>query len=158
MNTCERLPRMFKEIHPLTPFKENDLWQNICTPWKIFSDLGRSQTNLNNECLPKIAVHSDEKQYCIEAELPGMAKEDIHLEMNNGYLTLQGERHESCEHHEEDGYWLHERHFGSFSRSIRLPEDAQTEQITASHKDGLLSIVIPRQAKAQAKAIPVQEA
>lgn len=160
MNMNERLPRMFEEFQPLTPFRGHDFWDRMFDfsfPMNFFAKPLKSQEMNDSTFLPKIDLHSDDQKYTLEAELPGMKKEDIHLEIDNGYLTLRGQRQESTDK-EEKGYQLHERHFGSFTRSMRLPDDALTEQISAKQKDGMLTVEIPRNAQKQAQQIAVEQA
>ena len=153
MNEC--LPRVFDECPPLRPLRSPDLWDELFAPRFPVNFLDFGTVNAS-ACLPKIDLHSDEHKYTLQAELPGMTKDDVHLEIEAGCLTLHGERHENS-HSKENGYELHERHFGSFTRKFTLPEDALIDKITASQKDGLLTIAIPRESK-PAQRIPVQSA
>jgi len=85
--------------------------------------------------------------YTITVELPGVAEDDIHLSVNDHVLTLQGEKRTS---REEKGtsYYFTERAYGAFSRSFRLPPDADAERVDAALKDGVLTISVPRHAPA----------
>ncbi|MBO4336186.1 MAG: Hsp20/alpha crystallin family protein [Desulfovibrio sp.] len=155
MKTNERFPRLFDECPTPRPLRSPDLWDELFSP-RFPMNFVDSKTVNASACLPKIDLTSDEHTYTLQAELPGLTKDDVHLEIEDGCLTLHGERHESS-HSKEDGYELHERHFGSFTRKLTLPEDALIDKITASQKDGLLTIAIPRESK-PAQRIPVQSA
>jgi len=91
---------------------------------------------------PRIEVLEKEGKLCVLADLPGVKKEDLNVEVTDEAVTIAGERrHESSK--EERGYYQSERSYGSFYRSIPLPEGVQTESATAEFKDGVLQIEIP---------------
>jgi len=104
---------------------------------------------------PAVNITETEKAYQVRADLPGVKKEDIKLTHENGVLAISGERrHELKEtkgkvHREESA-------FGSFCRSFTLPDDADAEHIEALHKDGALTVTIPRSAPKQPKAQPIR--
>ncbi len=111
--------------------------------------------NENGEWMPKIDVKETEAEFVINAEVPGMSKEDISITMTDGLLTLSGEK--KHEHEEKKGdYHVMERRFGSFKRSFRLPEHVEAEKIDASYKDGVLTISIPKPETVQPKKIEIK--
>jgi HSP20 family protein len=77
----------------------------------------------------------------IKAELPGMKREDVDVSFQNGVLTISGERKEEQEH-KDAGYLVKERRYGSFRRSMTLPEGIDESKIKASFKDGLLEVSV----------------
>ena len=82
--------------------------------------------------------------YLLSAELPGFKKEDIHVDIQNGYLTISAERHSEDEKKDSKGNVIHsERSFGSFSRSFNL-SGIDEDKITASYKDGVLALTMPK--------------
>ena len=85
------------------------------------------------------------------------SKEDIKLKLHDGTLLISGERKEEKENKEGESSWV-ERSFGSFMRSFKLPENVDAEAITASCKDGVLTVTIPKTEvkKPEAKEIPVE--
>jgi len=93
--------------------------------------------------VPSIDVSESENQFMITAELPGMKKEDINISLENGRLSISGER--SFEN-EEKGKTYHrvETQYGSFNRSFQLPDNVSEESITATYEDGLLNITIDK--------------
>lgn len=93
--------------------------------------------------VPSIDVSETENQFMITAELPGMKKEDINISLENGRLSISGER--SFEN-EEKGKTYHrvETQYGSFNRSFQLPDNVSEESITATYEDGLLNITIDK--------------
>lgn len=91
---------------------------------------------------PAIDVEEKDGNYLVRADLPGMKKSDIHVELKDGYLTLRGER--KSEHEEnKDNYHRIERTYGTFERSFRVPEGVTEKEIHAKYKDGVLELTIP---------------
>lgn len=88
-------------------------------------------------------------QYEITAELSGLDEDDFDLTLNDHVLTLSGEKKVEREEKEKD-YYMKERHFGSFKRTLNLPDDAETDALDASFKDGVLKILIPKSEEAAA--------
>jgi HSP20 family protein len=101
-----------------------------------------------------------ENDNCIEitAEVPGVAEEDINLSFSNGILTVSGEK-KSEEKKEGETYHITERQYGSFSRSLKLPYEPEQNDITASFKDGILKIMVPKpkEMKPDVYKIPIQK-
>lgn len=109
------------------------------------------------EFMPRVNVSEDEKEITVEAELPGMSEKDIDVRLEGNLLTLSGEKKQ--EHEEKKkGYHYTERSFGSFTRTIELPGEADPEKVQAAFKDGVLKIQVPRPdgAKSTAKKIDVR--
>lgn len=93
--------------------------------------------------LPAMDLVESGDAYVLRADLPGVAEEDVHLELEDGVLTLSGERH--AEHREQDGGAVRlERSFGSFRRQLTLPEGVDPETIAASFEQGVLEVRIPK--------------
>jgi len=92
---------------------------------------------------PVIDVREGEKQMTIHAELPGVPKENVSIDLNDDILTISGSRnHEKKE--DKETYHLVERSYGSFSRSMRLPKGNDPSKINASFKDGVLEVSVPK--------------
>lgn len=104
---------------------------------------------------PSADVYEEDAQYVIKAELPGVDKSNIHLDVENNILVLKGERTEDKEVKEEN-YYRREMACGSFQRSFALPDGINTDAIAADYKDGVLKITIPKPETLQPKKIPVQ--
>jgi HSP20 family protein len=109
--------------------------------------------------MPAVDVVESEKAYEITAELPGMDEKNIEVKVTDGSLTIKGEKQEEKEE-KERGYYLQERHYGSFERSFELPESVDPDKIEASSKNGVLTVTLPKKAEAQkaAKKIEVKGA
>jgi HSP20 family protein len=90
---------------------------------------------------PVVDVVTEGEDMVIRAELPGMKREDVDVSFQNGVLTISGERKEE-EERKEANYLVKERRYGSFSRSMTLPEGVDESKIKASFKEGLLEVTV----------------
>lgn len=99
---------------------------------------------------PRIDVTEDGNEIRISAELPGMDEKDIDLSIQNNMLTIKGEKKEEKEDKGKD-YYRMERSYGSFVRTIPLPVEVDTDKVEAKFKKGVLSITLPKTAKAVAE-------
>ena len=105
--------------------------------------------------VPTVDISETDGEYLIKAELPEVKKEDVRVTVEDGVLTLQGERrHEK----EEKGKKFHrvERSYGSFVRSFALPESVDEGGVKAEYKDGVLNLHLPKSEKAKPKAVEVK--
>ena len=99
---------------------------------------------------PKVDMTENDKEIKISAELPGVDEKDIDVSLQKDMLTIKGEKKEEKEDKGKD-YYRMERSYGSFSRTIPLPVDVETDGVEAKFKKGVLSITIPKTAKAVAE-------
>ena len=120
------------------------------------SPLGASlETQFPGGWLPAVDVHDGKDAVTVKAELPGMKKEDIDISLQEGVLTLSGERKGGRD--EQRGGASHcERWFGRFQRSISLPYKVDTKTIKAAYTDGVLTIELAKAEEAKPKQIKVQ--
>lgn len=104
----------------------------------------------------KLNVSGGDKEYEISIELPGLSEEDIHIDLQGNVLTIQGQKEEVNEDKDKH-YYRVERSSGAFQRTLSLPDDADTEGMTATMKNGLLTLTIPRKAtqKEAVRRIPI---
>ena len=103
---------------------------------------------------PTVDIYDNDENIVIKAELPGIEKKDIVIDVKDGVLTLKGERSFENEVKEEK-YYCRERTFGKFERVFRLPADVDPEKISADYKDGILKIDIPKPEEQKPKQITV---
>jgi HSP20 family protein len=97
---------------------------------------------------PAVNIAESDKAYEISAELPGMDEKSIEVKLANDVLTIKGEKQEEREE-KEKGYHVQERHFGSFERLFQVPVGVDTDKITATFKNGLLTVTLPKSAEAE---------
>ncbi|GMQ96799.1 MAG: Hsp20/alpha crystallin family protein [Gammaproteobacteria bacterium] len=103
---------------------------------------------------PAVDIKEEKDSYVIHADLPGIDRKDIEVSMENGVLTIHGER--KIDHEEEKvNYKRVERVRGSFFRRFTLPDTANQDQVNANYKDGVLSVVIYKHEKLQPRKIEV---
>ncbi|KAI0827189.1 HSP20-like chaperone [Trametes gibbosa] len=106
---------------------------------------------------PRVDVHEDKEKNLVSAtfELPGINKQDVHLDLRNNVLTVSGETKAESEK-QENGYVVRERRFGRFARSLPVPQGVKPEEISAAMDNGVLTVTFPRQtAEQQPKRITV---
>jgi HSP20 family protein len=104
---------------------------------------------------PSVNVYEKDANIVLEAELPGVKKEDIDVRIDNGILTLKGERKEE-EEVKKENYFRRERFSGSFLRSFPLPSGADADTVEATFKDGLLTVKVPRSKEAKRNRVEVR--
>lgn len=119
-----------------------------------FPSLGNGMTNVT---LPNIDVSETDKEIEITAELPGLEDKDVQINVSDNVLTIRGEKKAEKEQKDKN-YRLVERSYGSFERSLELPEGVNADAIKASIDKGVLKVVVPKPAPAQSKKIEVKSA
>jgi len=128
---------------------------------RLFDDFTRGfpafSTGGGNEMLPSVDVTETDKQIEITAELPGLEEKDVQVNFADNVLTIRGEK--KAEKEEKDkAYRLVERSYGSFVRSLQLPDGVDANTIKASIDKGVLKVTVPKPAPAQVKKIDVKAA
>jgi len=103
---------------------------------------------------PKVDIVESESVFVLHAELPGMSREGIGVSLEDGVLTLSGERKLEGEN-EAQGYVHRERRFGSFKRSFKLGKKVQADTISASYKEGVLAVTLPKAEEIKPRQIEV---
>lgn len=103
---------------------------------------------------PAVDIREEDNRYVLFADIPGVDRKDIDISLEDGVLTIRGER---CMDKEQptEGFRRRERVSGTFLRRFTLPETVNTESITATAKDGVLQVEIPKQEKPQARKIAI---
>lgn len=104
--------------------------------------------------MPSVDISETDSSYLIKAEIPGVDKEDVKVTIEDGMLTIQGERRQEKEKKEKK-YHRIERSYGSFMRSFRVPDDADESAVQAEFKDGMLNITLNKTRKNKSNAIQV---
>ena len=124
--------------------------------------LNRMFANLYGESFdrawtPAVDIYeNNQHEVVLKAELPEVKREDIAITFENGVLTIRGERKYENEVKRENVQRM-ERHYGAFSRSFTLPSTVDPSQISATHKDGVLTIRLPQRDEAKPKQIQISE-
>lgn len=111
-------------------------------------------SNLLSGWTPALDVHEDKDNYTVQAELPGMKREDIEVSLHDGTLSISGERKSETKHQDAE-VCRAERYFGHFQRTVALPSAVAADKVKASYKDGVLTITLPKTEEAKPKQIDV---
>ena len=147
---------------------------NAITRWDPLKEMEELQNRLSNlfsrfptrmgddkeesistaEWAPLVDITEDDKEYLIKAELPDVKKEDVKVSVENGRLTITGER--KFEKEESKKYHRVERLYGRFVRSFIVPDIAEADKVSAEFADGVLKVHLPKSEKAKPKQIEVK--
>ena len=136
----------------LTPFRSN-YYVSAYDPFKEMEEFERRFFGQRTPAM-KTDIRETENAYILESDLPGFSREDIHAEINNGYLTIRAE-HKSENEDKNESYLRRERSYGSFSRTFDL-DGIDAEAITASFKNGVLTLELPKMQKKDEEARRVE--
>ncbi|QGX41290.1 Hsp20/alpha crystallin family protein [Permianibacter aggregans] len=140
-------------------------------PWSMFDSLQRdinraferrsrfseddSGELLSSAWIPSVDVKDEERQVVLYADVPGIDPKDIHVESNNGVLTIKGERKFEKEFNEKDFHRI-ERSYGTFFRQFSLPDNVSGDDISAKYNNGVLEVRMPKKKASEARRISVQ--
>ena len=140
--------------------------------WDPFQDLVTMSNRLNRRLndsytprtedsfgawAPPVDIFERQDHLVIRAEIPGVKMEDMDVRIENGVLTLHGERKQETEVKEENAYRM-ERIYGMFTRSFSLPTTVDAAKITATYKDGVLQVTVPKVETAKPKKVEIKAA
>ena len=140
--------------------RKNDMEPRTNDVWGLQSDINRlfdafmtpfDGNEFRNTVSPKLDIAELKDKYEIKAELPGMDEKDINLAVEDGVLSISGEKKSETED-KSKGYYLKECSYGTFNRSIRLPENIADDKIAAKFDKGVLVIDMPKKEPTVAKA------
>ena len=133
----ERMNRLFSDVLARSPLGEEEITKGA---W-----------------VPAVDIYETHESLILKAELPGITKEDVSVEVEDNTLTLKGEKKFEAEVKEEN-YHRVERSYGNFQRSFTLPATVDQEKVKAKFKDGILEIRLPKVEEAKPKQIKVEVA
>jgi len=127
---------------------------------EFFNDFNRLSSPLLSETmranlLPRLNISETDSKYFIEAELPGVKQNDVELKLDNNILIIKGNAEETNENKERN-YFMRERYHGSFQRSLKLPNNINEDDISATFKDDILNIEITKKLENSTKKIEVK--
>ena len=104
---------------------------------------------------PSVDVYEKNDEYVINAEIPGLSKEEIKIDVKDGSLTISGEKKYE-DKNEDENYIRVERRSGKFERTFNLPENVNAESVSASYKNGVLQVSLPKKEEAKPKQIDIK--
>ena len=137
----------FRDLRTLQE-EVNRLFSNNLTPSFADEGIGRGAWN------PNVDIYENKDQIVLEAELPGMNREDFDLTIENNVITLRGERRFEKKD-DADNYHRVERAYGSFTRSFTVPQTVSGEGASAEYRNGVLRVTLPKREETKARRIEV---
>ncbi|HWC65717.1 MAG TPA: Hsp20/alpha crystallin family protein [Thermoanaerobaculia bacterium] len=148
------LMRMETPIRGLDKLSET-LNRFLANPWPTFDRAPLEEALTVADWSPAVDIQENDKEYLIKAEIPEVKKENVKLTVEEGALTIRGERFKEKE---EKGKRFHrmERSYGTFLRSFTLPVDADEKKIEAKFEDGMLNVILPKSEINKPKAIEIK--
>jgi HSP20 family protein len=127
---------------------------------RLFEDAGRGwrkdEPAATTTWSPSVDIYETETEIVVKAELPGIERKDISLNLEKNVLTVKGERRFEKETNEEN-YHRIERNYGAFSRSFSIPATVDEEKIRAEYRDGVLRIALPKKEQVKPKQIQIND-
>jgi HSP20 family protein len=146
-----------RPLTPFTPFYDIEQWFEDAwkRPFSMLSPFMWSDLRSDlYEISPTVDIYEEGKEVVLKADLPGMKKEDIKIDVSDNILTITGEKRKE-EKVEKEDYYRHERVFGSFHRKFELPTDLDTEKIKAHFEDGILEVRFPMTKEVEKKHMKI---
>lgn len=139
---------MKKELFPIIRPAEIDRW---------FEDIFEPDYGLRAvaDKYPKIDLKETEKELIVNAEIPGVDKKDIKVDVNENILTISFEKKQEKDEKDKNGWRIIERSYGRFSRTLTLPQAVKSEGAKASYKDGVLKITLPKQKETKTNTVKI---
>lgn len=144
------LNTIIPELNPRSPY--NTLRDQL---HRLFDTSASRAPESFGDWSPALDAFEDKDKYVIALELPGMKREDITVTVHDGVLTISGER-KSEQDVKTGSVHRSERFYGKFTRNVSLPATAKADAVTASYKDGVLKIELPKAEEAKPKSIEVK--
>ena len=150
---------MIRGLRVLDPWKDFGSLQERIN--RIFDDTIRTLYPTDGEELekgtwaPAVDIYETNDSFVVSADLPGLNKDEIQIDLKDNTLTLKGEK-KFEEKVSKDNYIRVERSYGSFVRSFTLPQNVDPEKIKAKYKEGVLEVTIPKKEDARPKQIKVE--
>jgi HSP20 family protein len=140
-----------RELNPWTTFRDlEEQFSQFFRDFPMATGIGAESS-----WVPAVDLTETDDAYLLEADLPGMKREDIELTVIDDVITLKGERKEE-KSEEQKGYRRVERSYGSFQRAFRVLGGVDTEKVDASFEEGVLKVSLPKRPESKPKAIEVK--
>ena len=141
------------EKKPLTPWSTLD---GLTDPFdRLWTDMARLGRIRQGAWSPAVDVRETQEAYTLEADVPGLKKEDISITVSDDTVTLKGERKSETESNDRT-YHRVERTHGAFTRSFRIPDGFDHEKVKAHYDQGVLTVTLPKREEAKPKRIDVK--
>ena len=135
------------------PWQTHHRLDRICDSFFSDTQLERSPESCNWS--PRVDVEETDKALVLRADLPGLDKKDMHINVEDNRLTIRGERKSQSEEKDANFHRV-ERTYGTFTRSFTLPATVLADQMEASYRDGVLEVVIPKAEEVKPREIEIK--
>jgi len=144
LSTLDAMDQLFDKLF------HRSLWQN-----ERMSSLFDESIGAFKDSKPKINLSESKKAFIIEAELPGVEKDDIKIDVNTNSVTIKADTRRE-EKEEKEDYYHHEIQRSSFFRSIALPSEVNPDEVKAKFKNGLLKLTLPKSKNGKQRTISIE--
>ncbi len=121
----------------------------------FFRPMKWTEEPVNEGLIPRMDVVENDNEFTVHAELPGVRKEDIHITLEDGVLTLDAESKSETEEKEGERVVRQERRYGKYVRSLRLGKEIDESKVKANYRDGILELTLPKAEEVKPKKINV---
>jgi HSP20 family protein len=152
-----------RSVQRVDPFAELEQWRPF--DWRPFWGpfFGREGRSLLEDVwgrgargpVPSVDITEDDGNYVVTAELPGVKREDVNVELEEDVLTIRGEKRSEREEKKEKRRFV-ERSYGTFSRSFTLPANADPDRVSAGFKDGVLTVTIAKRPETKPRVVDIK--
>ena len=146
MQAWQPFESLRREVDRLFENFDRDLWRSPFSR-SVFDIAPHWRRELKSATSPAVDIVEKDNAYEVTAELPGMDEKDIDVSLTRDSLTIRGEKKEEKEEKGKDFYRM-ERSYGSFTRSVPLPVEVETDKVVATFKKGVLNVTLPKSPKA----------
>jgi HSP20 family protein len=150
------VPTIFRTAAPFYTGRD-PLWEVSRSMDRMLEELSRAEGGGVARFVPRLEVVETENEFIATAELPGLEEKDVHIEVHGSVLTVRGEK-KSERTGENEGRTWSERSYGEFRRVIELPSEVHAEKATASFKNGVLTVTLPKSDAARVRNVPITNA
>ena len=148
-------PIVFRPGRSLAQSGGNPFWSSVD---RLVEDLWRDNAAQRRAAFaPRLEVVERENEYLVTAELPGLEEKDFQIEVHGNVLTMRGEKRSESTG-EQKGRHFSERVYGEFRRAVELPVEVSSDKASASFKNGVLTVTLPKAETAKVRHIPVNAA
>ena len=145
-----------RELEPFRGLREevDRLFEDFFRGWPR-AWTGEAALPARGEFVPKVDLKETDKEFVLSAELPGIEKEELEVNITEDSVSIKGERKLEKEEKDE-GYYFRESTYGSFQRVVPLPSEVVAEKAKAKLKDGVLMLTLPKSEESKRKGVPIK--
>lgn len=151
------VPTLFRSGFPFATTPADPFYSLARSMDRMLENEWRGAAAASASFVPRLEVVEHDGEFVVTAELPGIEEKDLNIEVHGNVLTLRGEKRSERSGESEGRTWT-ERSYGEFRRAVELPGDVQSDKASASFKNGVLAITLPKSDASKVRSIPVTPA